>query len=282
MDSFIDLAFLNKLSERATRQPLLKLEDGTGRVAIYKDAVQAYELVPDDAPMQRQDRIVADIVSLTDLAKAEARRDPAIGAVGGLFSTAFFGQQGAVLVLREERGTKSHRILYKYTPSFALQKLEAAVGKWHSHQDFLTVLANLGPWMTGGSKPVLAAFRKISVDTTAGLVSQPHLGEDGSKGDSYVCEVRVSSNSGVTRTTIPSSILFTLPLSLRGVREYELEAMVDISGQKDDARGVFKPTFRFIVPSLESAKETAREDEIAFFAEQVKEALPDLVVARES
>lgn len=274
--TLIDIRQIAALAERAQRSPIVVANDGTRRAWLYSDAKRIYEPIEPPTSLPRMTRKVGDVQSLIDVVLAEGKRleAEAVATKDGLYMTALFGSQGAHVYLREDQGKESPVVQFERSKSFALRALEGAVTGWQSHENFLLTLANLSPWMEGG-KSVLAAFRKVSSDTTQGMVSQPFLDDRGESTDAYRVEVKVRGAN--VDTKLPAVLSLQLPLTPRPAQFYDVEVWVDIGGAMKDGGG-FVPKFRLIAPELKSVLEQAAADEVTLFTANVRPTLPQIVI----
>lgn len=275
--SAIDIRQVLQLAEQAVREPIIELKDGSRRRFLYDDAKRVYDEVEPSAEFPREVRTVGDIQSLVELVKAESARIMELNK--GDFATASFTPSGGVVWLEEDQGRLGMAVKYERQPSFALNRVQAELGRWLDHESFLLLLATLAPWMVNG-KRVLQAFRRVSTETTSGMSSQPFL-DEGTTGLSYKVDVKVRGEN--VQADLPATLVLNIPFTLRQPGTYAIELWVDIKGERDEDsdKPIYVPFFRLLAPELAAIKERALEDELSFFREAMAKVLPNMPIVRE-
>lgn len=242
------------------RPPVLKLDDGSGRILRYSDTTREYYEI--DRFVARQ-RSVSNVESFAAMVIEEARRK----ASKGDFMTVIFSVNGATLHLDDRDG----RTVFGYTRELDSQwkLLINSRDQAYEHREFVHLLRRLRPSLVEYDRTLLQ-FRKVSFGKGVKIESEPVL-QDGRSGLQY--DIHVLVNSKATEAALPSSINVRLPYARGGAKKYDLELDVAIELNEEKAL-----EFSIAAADLETVADEAVADEVVWFRTAVAQALPELCI----
>jgi hypothetical protein len=225
---------------------------------LYNDGEKHYSrLIPE------YKRKLSNVESLAVVVTEEAKRR---NIDNGQFMTVIFTESGGVFFPDDERRLDEWH--FDRCLSQQWEYLAKHLNRPMFHKQFLRFMQGLRPSLGYHYSTLMRDYRKVTFDNNTSVKSQPIL-ESGTAG--VLVNMTLSTRAGDQEIEMPGGFEINLQFAKAGEKIYTLPVELDVALEDG------KPEFMLVCPTLDSVRDQAIQDEVAFFREATAN-LPELLI----